>query len=222
VIRDGATAEHILFSEIQIECNRKPFFWWGDGDPIWLVVKQRFPDSEIGRIRDIHFQHIYARGQGTSRFQGLGENRLQRISLRDVVLVLEPEDTKDKRSTDILQFDLCTDVTLQDVRLDWDVERGHESNWRHALAINRVNRLMLRHVTCSSLPAMGQGASILLRDVRDVSIDFNLIDPSSINSVRVEGVNTAGIRVFCKGLDRGCERVLSVSPECEDAVQFLE
>jgi hypothetical protein len=222
VIRDGATAEHITFSNIQIECKRKPFFWWGNGDPIWLVVKQRFPDSKIGAIRDVHFQHIYARGQGTARFQGLGENMLERISLHDVVLVLEPEDTKDKRSTDILQFDLCKDVILQDVELNWDVEKGHESMWRHALAINRVNRLMLSHVTCNTLLAVKHLPSILLRDVSDVGIDANASGPYSMTSFRIEGVNTARVRISCSGLCRGCERVVSVSPECTDAVHFLK
>ena len=43
-VRDGATVEDLLFSNITLETDRKHFNWWGNGDPIWLKKRRATQD----------------------------------------------------------------------------------------------------------------------------------------------------------------------------------
>ena len=49
-IRDGAHVHDVEFSDIRIECARKRFFWWGDGDAFQFVVLKRNARSAEGSI----------------------------------------------------------------------------------------------------------------------------------------------------------------------------
>jgi hypothetical protein len=199
VIRDGATAEHVLFSDIQIECDRKPFFWWGDGDPIWLVVKKRYPDSRVGSIRDVTFSNIRAKGQGTSRIEGFEGSPIENIRMEHVSLVMEPEDMPDKRATDILQFTRCENVNLRNVVLDWAYPEVPAEQWRYAMYLDGVEGGEIVDVSCGVSGVSEEVELIRFRDVQNMLVeDVRTTDPVSA-LLHLTGPKTSG--VFLKDID---------------------
>jgi len=133
VIRDGATAENVLFSNITMECNRKHFNWWGDGDPIWLVVRKRNEDSQIGKIKNVVFDNIIAKGQGTSKIEGFpGVKAIENITISNLKLYMQPEDKPDKRATHALTASDMKKLILENVEVNWDTENP-EPAWSDAL-----------------------------------------------------------------------------------------
>lgn len=157
-VRDGAEVTDVLFSNLVIECNRKHFHWWGDGDPIRFVVLKRRPESRLGSIRNVVVSNVVARGQGTSVIAGFpGEGRVENITLRGVQMTVEAERTADKRATHGLILRDSDDVTLDDLRVSWNAEKGSEEKWRAAVRTERTSGL--RQINCrleappgSSLP----------------------------------------------------------------------
>jgi polygalacturonase len=159
-VRDGANVSDVLFSNLVIECNRKHFNWWGDGDPIRFVVLKRQPDSRLGSIRNVVVSNVIARGQGTSLIAGHpGDGRVENITLRGVQLVMEPEGTADKRATHGLILRDLDGVTLDDLRVSWDTAKGGEKQWASAVSAERTKRLrqsncLLQAAPGSELPAL--------------------------------------------------------------------
>ncbi|MEM6378703.1 MAG: glycosyl hydrolase family 28 protein, partial [Bacteroidota bacterium] len=147
VIRDGATVDHVLFSNITLETDRKHFNWWGNGDPIWLVVKKRYPDSRIGKIQNVSFQNISGIGQGTSKIEGFpGQKSIQNIKMENVHLSLQAEDFPDKRADHILSISDAEKIFISNSSLRWDLTQGIEAKWESAIALNQVKGFALRNM----------------------------------------------------------------------------
>jgi polygalacturonase len=99
-IRDGGVAENIVFSNIQMECTRKPVAWWGSGDALCFVVLKRNADSKIGAINNVVLKDIYARVEGTSTISGYPNmQNISNIKLENIQIEMFPEKVADKRAT---------------------------------------------------------------------------------------------------------------------------
>lgn len=169
VIRDGATAENIQFSNIILECTRRHFNWWGNADPIWLVVLKRRPDSRVGQIRNVTFSNIIAHGMGTSKLEGFEGGPLQNIRMNNVQFFMHAENYIDKRADDAFRASRVNDLWLTDVSVNWD-DKKQESLWRNAFTFEKVNGLVLDKLSGEEAPA-GKGAFIELKDTKDVVVD---------------------------------------------------
>jgi polygalacturonase len=148
IVRDGATVENILFTNLFIECNRKHFNWWGDGDPIRFILLKRNPESRLGIIKNIYVKNVIATGQGTSFIKGFDGKPLENIVLDNLTLMLQPELLPDKRATAILQIETANKITIKDATMGWDKERGVEKAWTFALDAKEVNGLTLDNIQC--------------------------------------------------------------------------
>ena len=165
VIRDGATAENVIFSNITMECDRKHFNWWGNGDPIWLVVRKRNLDSQIGNIKNIVFENILAHGQGTSKIEGFAGHTIENIILRNVQIFMKPEDKPDKRATHALQAHDVKNLTIQHLKVNWNRENP-EKLWADALNIYQAKNILVDHL--SGAPG-GDGPEAQLISLNNVS-----------------------------------------------------
>ncbi len=155
IVRDGANVSDVLFSNLVIECNRKHYNWWGDGDPFRFVVLKRTPESRVGSIRNVIVSNVIARGQGTSVIAGFpGEESVSGITLRGLHLTMEAERTTDKRATSGLILSDLKDVTMDDLRVTWDPARGVEPRWTSALAVERVADLRQFNCRLPSPPSL--------------------------------------------------------------------
>jgi hypothetical protein len=157
-VRDGATVSDVTFSRIRIECNRKHYQWWGDGDPLRFVVLKRKPDSKIGRIEKVRVEDVTARGQGTSLIAGLGPGTISGVSLVRTRLTMEAEGKPDKRASDGLIVRDAARVSLEDVDIRWDTARGTEPKWRSGLRVERADDLRLEQVRIDATPGSGAPA----------------------------------------------------------------
>jgi len=146
VVRDGATVENILFTNLIIDCNRKHFNWWGDGDPIRFILLRRDTGSRLGAIRNVTVRNVVARGQGTSLIKGYAGRNLENITLENVAITLEAESLPDKRATDLLAFKWVKGLKLQNLQLNWDTAKGIESKWSAALNILQCDNIQLRQL----------------------------------------------------------------------------
>jgi polygalacturonase len=140
VVRDGGTVQDVLVSNITMELNRKAFYYWGDADPIWLVIKKRSENSKVGVIKNISFDHIIAHGQGTSKLEGYQGSKLKNISLNNIQLNMHPEATKDKRATHALIASKVENLHINGLSIYWDEEQV-EPFWGSALMLEDVDFL---------------------------------------------------------------------------------
>jgi len=146
VIRDGGTARDVLFANITFEGKRRDYYWWGDGDAIYLTLLKRTAGSKLGMIRDVRFSNITARCQGTSRILGFpGGRRLRNIRLANVQLVLEAEDKPDKRATGALLVRGVDGLQIDALDVDWDTGRT-EKKWQSALRLDNVSDFSVSRV----------------------------------------------------------------------------
>jgi hypothetical protein len=175
VIRDGGVVDNVLFSDITIDCNRKHFNWWGNGDPIWLVLKKRRDNSKVGMIKNVSFDHILAHGQGTSKIEGfVGDDTdqakaLENIKLTNVRFTMHNENYLDKRATYVFSAHNVSNLTLSDIESHWEQDTI-EPNWKGAFHFEDINRLRLDKL-CGEQAPTGKDAFIRLDHVEDAIIE---------------------------------------------------
>ncbi|HEY4788300.1 MAG TPA: glycosyl hydrolase family 28 protein [Bacteroidales bacterium] len=193
IIRDGATVSDILYSNISIECTRRYYFWWGNGDPIWFVVRQRNSGSKIGMIKNVSFQNIMAHAQGTTKIEGFAGVPFENISFSNFQIFMNPEDQPDKRATDAFFAHDVNDLTLSNVKVKWNTEKI-ESMWRHALAFENINGLIIDQVKGDPAPTQ-TGALIALNNTENVNIDRCTSFSSNVTLLQVNGAQSKKIVV---------------------------
>ena len=150
VIRDGGNVSNVEFSNITVECNRKHFNWWGNGDPIWITLQKRNPTSRLGSIKNISFSNIKATGQGTSIIEGFQDNLnenlafkpIENIRFKNVQLEMKAESLKDKRATSGFEARFVDSLSMENVALSWDSVQV-EKKWNNAFVFNTVNQFKL-------------------------------------------------------------------------------
>ena len=152
-VRDGAAVSEVSFSNIEIECSRKHYNWWGDGDPLRFVVMKRNLESKLGSIRRVTVSNVTAVGQGTSLIAGFpGAATVSDITLRKVSLTLEAEATADKRATHGLIIRDARGVKLDDLTIRWDSANGVEPRWSKALHTERAEDTQTTGCTLDAPP----------------------------------------------------------------------
>ena len=192
VVRDGATAENIIFSNIVMELKRRDFFWWGNADPIWLVVRQRTPNSKIGTIRNISFDNIIAHGDGTSKLEGFDtEHPLQNIKLNNVQLFMHPENYPEKRADDAFYAVNVNQLALQDVTVNWDTKNS-EPMWHNAFTFKNIVNLNLDKLAGTQAPN-NSGVFIELNSVKNAIIENCMPSPATNTFVKVNDANSSAI-----------------------------
>jgi hypothetical protein len=191
VIRDGGTAENIVFSDITLETNRKHFNWWGNGDPIWLVLLKRNPDSKLGMIRNVTFRNIIAHGQGTSKIEGFEGKPLENIKLKDVQLFMNKEEYPDKRADDAFMAHKVNNLTLENVEVYWN-EEEIEPKWNNAFTFENINDLRLMALRGKQAPT-NNGVFIEMNNVQDAIVERCAPFRGTNTFLRVKGPKSAGI-----------------------------
>ena len=129
MVYDGGVVENVILSNLVVNTIRYDWFWWGNGDPIYFVIKRRSenegktPKPEeppAGKIRNVTIRNVIAHGQGTSIINGHPDSWLERVSLENVKLFLatDPSAAYD-RSVNAMQFRWARNLTVKDVEVVW-------------------------------------------------------------------------------------------------------
>lgn len=142
VVRDGALVEDVVFSNITIECSRRHFNWWGNGDPIWIFLTKRHGKSRIGKIKDVVFENIIARGMGTSKIESTLGMQIENIRLNNVQFFMLPESKPDKRADHAFAANHVNGLQLNDVSVVWE-EADTEKKWKSAVSISDAKGVII-------------------------------------------------------------------------------
>lgn len=175
-IRDGGNVENVSYSNIIIETRRFCPDWWGTAEPIVLTTFNRDENTKSGRIRNVRFFNVTAKGENGVLIHGNAENPIENIRFENCSVTL----TKTSKWP----------CGLYDLRpcLDWGVEEIDNSaffiryakdvliektdiswgqlceNYRHALDAAEVEGLDL--VRFSGTAAKEDTEAIKLQNVR--------------------------------------------------------
>lgn len=138
VVRDGAVVSDVLFSDITIECRRRHFNWWGDGDPISVLLLKRGEKSILGKIENVRFNNISATGEGTSHIRSHVGRNIVGMSLHNVSIHMRPESRPDKRATHALEATFVDDLDIENLTITWETD-STEDKWEHDLYLEAVH-----------------------------------------------------------------------------------
>lgn len=137
-VQDGATVSNVIVSNLTIETSRRHWNWWGDSEMCKFVLKKRDDSSRLGRIRDIVVDNIIAYVRGTSTVTGHADQPLENIRFSNVQIFMNPENAKDKRSSDALKFERVQGLMIRDLSVGWTEEQTEEK-WGSALVLKNVS-----------------------------------------------------------------------------------
>ncbi|MCB0855430.1 MAG: right-handed parallel beta-helix repeat-containing protein, partial [Bacteroidetes bacterium] len=201
VIRDGGTVDNLIFSNITIETNRKHFNWWGDGDAIWLVILKRRERSRLGQIKNVVFENIIARSQGTSKLEGYLPDekhpegrKLENIQFRNVQFFMEAEDYADKRADHAFSAHDVDGLVLDNVSVKWDSEKT-EPKWANALYLNHVNDLRISDFRGRQGLLESERPVIVMRNVKKAFINNIEAEVGTKKLIEILGKETENIRL---------------------------
>ncbi|MBT5875104.1 MAG: hypothetical protein HOH43_16920 [Candidatus Latescibacteria bacterium] len=147
---DGGYVSDIVISNMVINCRRYDWFWWGNGDPLHFLVKQRsemHPEMEgadepsAGTIRNVLLKNIIARGAGPCEIAGHPDSSLDGITMENIKLTLfdDPE-APFNRGGDALTFKHARNLRLSNIEVVWDniVTDG----WKSAFCFEDIEGLV--------------------------------------------------------------------------------
>ena len=204
IVRDGAVVSDVVFSNIVLDCHRRPFFWWGNGEALHFTVLKRNDTSRVGRIENVRVQGLSGRVEGTSTitgFAGIGEDAyasIQNITLADMHLTLYAESERDKRATDGLAIRNAEGLDLRDVALDWNAQ-APEPKWAHGLALRTVRDFRIAQFTNRPAPH-NQWAAVLLANAQRGVLVWPARLPAGPAYCAVTGAQTRELRIQAAGV----------------------
>lgn len=191
--RDGSNVRNVIFSNLTIDCNRKHFNWWGDADPIHFVLLKRNPDSRLGSISDVLVENVIARGQGTSTIQGFPTKNLTNITLSNVKLYMEAEDTPDKRATHGLEVIGVDNFKMENCEIYWNDDKVEEK-WQNGLYLEKINTAHIDGLTVrQAKKGDNESAAVYLNDVRDLILERSVAQKETETFVKITGENSKNI-----------------------------
>src|SRR6185436_7497046 len=167
MVFDGGYVSDVVLSNLVIDCVRRDWFWWGDGDPLHFNAKRRGevdprvakPDEPPpGSIRNVLIRNVIARGQGSSLIEGHAESPLENVTIDGLVLHVSSDPSAPYDKTEhALAIRHARNFTLRDVEIVWDAPES--AAWRSALAVEdardlRVEGLSARQAPSSKVPVV--------------------------------------------------------------------
>ncbi|MBR1810173.1 MAG: glycoside hydrolase family 28 protein [Clostridia bacterium] len=87
-IRDGGNVENVSYSNIIIETRRFCPDWWGTAEPIVLTTFDRDENTKSGRIKNIRFFNIAAKGENGVLIHGTENNRIENVRFENCSVTL--------------------------------------------------------------------------------------------------------------------------------------
>ncbi len=193
-VRDGAHVSQVIFSNLTIDCNRKHFNWWGDGDPIRFVLLKRNPDSRLGSIEEVTIDNVTAKGQGSSLIAGHENQSLKNIRLSNVKLHITGESLADKRASSGLILKKIDGIRLDNVFISWDKKKP-EAKWAHGIYAQQCSQLQFNQVKASPGGKAPATAGLTLENCVDAKITGFTTTNSEKRGILVTGNSSKQIEV---------------------------
>jgi polygalacturonase len=193
IVRDGATVSDVTFSNISMDCKRKPFFWWGNGEAFHFNVLKRNANARLGKIENVTLSNIRGTVEGTSSILGFseGNSSIAGIQIQNIVLTINKESEKDKRTTHAIEILNASEINAKGIKIKWQAG-ADETLWKNAFYAKNVDGLTLENFEANQKLLNNKTSDILLLDVKNA-----FIKPTPIRNtvVEIEGKETVNIIV---------------------------
>lgn len=196
IIRDGGIVSDVNFSNILMDCKRRPVFWWGNGEAFHFNVLKRNPDSRLGKIERVTLSNIRGTVEGTSTIKGFdmssnGSSTINDIRMNAIQLRLNASSEIDKRATNAIEILNASNIAVKDVSINWEAGR-QEALWQNAFFANNVAGLQISGFTSNQQSLNSQMAEITLNKVQNAYVE---IAPFHHNLLEISGEASENIVV---------------------------
>ena len=218
-VQDGATVSDVIVRNITMDSRRREWNWWGDSEAFRLVLKKRTPESKLGAIKNIVIDNFIAHARGTSTLTGHAERSLENITISNLQLFMEAENTPDKRATHAIQVEGVNGLTLRNVAIRW-AEEQPEPKWQSALVLKDVTRLDVDNFSARQGLKAGSSPVLVLENVVDGALRNLRADTGSATFLEVRGAKTADVSVSSSDLRKAARPVGLTNGAGESQVTF--
>ncbi|WP_184398511.1 glycoside hydrolase family 28 protein [Rhizobium sp. BK650] len=87
--RDGGKVEHVVFRDIEVDCNETPDGFWGSGEPLTITKLARRPERPAGAVLSVLVENISGRCQGAVNLFAEEPGGIGGIVLRGIELQMK-------------------------------------------------------------------------------------------------------------------------------------
>jgi hypothetical protein len=204
---DGGYVSDVVISNVTIECNRKDWFWWGDGDPIHFNLKRESQvrgtpkdhEPPTGSIRNVIIQNVIARGPGTSLMSGTSDSWLKSITLDNVKIFVTAESSSPLETTsDAMKIEWVQDLTLRNFQIIWDTPTSEK--WTSALHLDHVKDVDFDNVQVRQAPTSPGSAVVVLEHADGIIIRNSRTETGTGTFLEVRGPESQNVEFFANDL----------------------
>ncbi len=201
MVFDGGVVENVIISDIVVNTVRFDWFWWGNGDPIYFMIRRRGElegrapkpdDPPAGKIRNVIVRNIIAHGKGTCLIQGHPDSPLENVSLENIKLFLS-SDIKPgyDRSVNAMQVRYAKNMKVKNLEVFW--ESPESPKWQSPLYFQEVKGLKLDGFT--GVPAKADFPAVVFDQVEGAAVINSQAQPGTTVFLKVTGANSKDIYV---------------------------
>ena len=226
MLYDGGTVSDVVLSDLVIECTRRDWFWWGDGEPFYFDVRPRSelderlrrPDEPpAGAIHDVTIRGVIARGTGGCVFAGHATRPLERLTIDGLELHLACDPRAPyERTEHAVTLRNARDVTMRGLRVHWEEPRS--PTWRSALSVAAVEELLVDGFR--GAPADPAAPAVALRDVAGVLLRGCRAVDGTGEFLHVSGASSRDVQLLANDL-RAAQRSFGTDADATGAVRSL-
>jgi hypothetical protein len=221
VVRGEGHVKDVTFSNIEVNCSRRHFNWWGNGDPIWVYVAEKSEGSKTGSVSNVRFEHIHAKGMGTSKIESVAGDVIADIVLLDVHIHMLAEDALDKRADDAWYIRQVKALRMEQCSVTWN-DDATEPAWRHAVHLDEISNFHMLTFTGRQGQVSSNTAAILLNNCTRGRIEAGTAVPDTDVWVEVRGASSEDITLSQnKTVGSDC-RPLLIGEEVRAEIRLLD
>lgn len=201
---DGGVVSDVVLSNLVIDCTRRDWFWWGDGDPLHFNVKRRSevhksikPEEDknpAGIIRRVQINNVIAIGTGSSICNGHPDQWMEDISIYNLKLYIshDPSSPYDK-AVHALVFRQVRNLSLKDVEIFWNPPVYDQ--WESALVLDEIDGLSLDGIIAGPARPADNIPAIKMNEVRNALVSHCSAKAGTTLFLSVEGNKSENIRL---------------------------
>lgn len=206
-VQDGATVSDVIFTNITMDSRRRHWNWWGSAETFKFVLKKRTAESKLGAIRDIVIDNVISHARGTSTITGHAERRLENVTISNLQMFMEEENTPDKRATDAIRVDGVNGLKMRNVSVQWAEDRTEEK-WRSAMVLKEVTGLEVDTFTGRQGLRNSKAPVVVMENVADGVLRNLRAAEGSGTFFEFRGARTKDLWVHTSDLRKAAQRAV--------------
>jgi hypothetical protein len=217
-VQDGATVSNVIFSNLTIETNRRHWYWWGSAEMCKFILLKRTNFSKLGVIKEVLVENIIVHARGTSSITGHKEQFLENITISNVQIFMNPENTADKRATHALKIKGVKGLKVRDLSIKWTTEA--ENKWQSALVLSDVSDFIVDSFSGRQGLENSNHPAILIDNVREGIIRNSTAREGTNTFIHVQGSESNDINVKYNNMKKAKKEITFEKNELKKVVHL--